>query len=92
MTEEEFQQFLKGYEEMLKRQQAQQADDKRTEAAGNRGGASGLNTGTRRVQPGSGKPGELENAGTALPPPEYRKAYSEFTEELAKPRAPRQPR
>jgi hypothetical protein len=94
MSEEEYQQFIKGYEDMLKRQQAQQqVEDNRQFAPGSRGGPSSLNTaGPRRVKSGTGNPGDLENAGIDGAPPEYRKAYKEFTEELAKPKSPREKR
>ncbi len=82
MTEEEYRKFLQAYEEMLKRKQADPtAKDNKLANPKSRGG--NLNSiGARRVEP-KGKDDKVQRNGLALPPPEYRDAYKEFTEKLS---------
>lgn len=82
ITEEEYQQFLKAYEAMLRRQKAAAASAKRD---GPQQGGNLSSLGPRQVESSStGEAQKLLNAGAALPPPEFRDAYRQFTEELAK--------
>jgi hypothetical protein len=83
MTEEDYQRFLKAYEEMLKKQ-APPAEDKETLAGPQRGGGSLRNQGVRQVQPGGPtKTGNLERGGAAEPPPEFRESYKVFSKQLS---------
>ncbi len=82
MTEEEYQKFLRAYEEMLKRKRSEPAaKDEKLADPKNRGGNLN-NIGARRFDP-KGKDDKVQRSGAALPPPEYREAYKEFTEKLS---------
>lgn len=81
MTPEQYRQFLKDVAELQKKRAAESAKDR--QRGGN--GASAANSGAKRVEGGTEKPGQLERGGTSLPPPEYRDGYKTFTEEVAKP-------
>lgn len=82
MTEEEYQKFLRAYEEMLKRKQSEPAaKDEKLADPKTRGSDLG-NLGPRRLDP-NGKDDKVQRGGVALPPPEYREAYKEFTEKLS---------
>ncbi len=82
MTEEEYRKFLQAYEEMLKRKQADPTikDDKLPNPKSRGGDLNSLRA--RRVEP-KGKDDKVQRNGLALPPPEYRDAYKEFTEKLS---------
>lgn len=83
MTPKEFDDFCKAYKEKLQREA--RAPRPKEPLAGPQRGGSLTNDGPRRVDPGTtAKPDDLNNAGPALPPPELRNAYKEFTEELSK--------
>jgi hypothetical protein len=83
MTDQEYKEFLKAYEEKLRRE-ARAPRPKETLPGPQRGGAL-TNVGPRRVDPGTtAKSDDLNNTGPSLPPPELRNAYKEFTEELSK--------
>lgn len=83
ISDEEYRQFLKAYEE-ANRRKAQAPQPKEPTPGPQHGGSLG-NVGPRRVNPGTGaKPDNVQGAGPSVPPPEYRKAYKDFTEELSK--------
>ena len=83
MTEEEYRQFLKAYEEMLRRK-GPAAQEKEKLTAPQRGGGDLSNQNARRVVPGaSGKAGDLLRGGPAVPPPEFRDAANEFSRKLS---------
>jgi hypothetical protein len=83
MTEEEYRQFLKAYEEMLRRRQQtglsaeKPADPQATQTLPSFGG--------KAVTPSEGNSGEPGTEGRALPPPSYRDAYQKLTRELSRP-------
>jgi hypothetical protein len=82
-TEEDYQQFLKAYEEMLKRQ-VPAAAEKEDPAHPFRGNRSSQNQGVRRVESGvQTKVGNLERIGPTQAPPEFREAYREFSRRLS---------
>lgn len=83
MTEAEYQEFLKAYQEMLKRKTPQpKDDDKLPDPRRGRGNLS--NQAARRVEPGAkGKADKLQQSGAAFAPPEFRERYYEFTQKLS---------
>jgi hypothetical protein len=82
MTELEYKDFLKAYEEMLKRKQAEPGNEEKLSDPKARGGSLS-NRATRRVDKVKGKADTLQHRGEALAPPEFREAYREFTQELS---------
>lgn len=82
MTEQEYRDFLKAYEELLNKQAATPGDNE-TLAAPQRGGGTLPNAGLRQVKPGSGTADQLRRAGPALPPPEFRELHKEFSRRLS---------
>lgn len=85
MTEEEYRQFLKAMEAARKRKQ--KVDDEQLNAP-IRGGTPAANSGLRRVEDATNGTGDLSRAGSALPPPEFREAQSDFTRRLGEPVRP----
>jgi hypothetical protein len=85
MTEKEYQDFLRAYSEMLKRDQVEPGSDEKLANPKRTGGLRNL--AVKRVEGGKGKADRLQQAGPALPPPEFREAYKEFTEKLSSERA-----
>jgi hypothetical protein len=83
MTDEEYQQFLKAYEAMLKRQ-APPTAEKEDAVTPFRGNRDQQNQGVRKVEPGAQtKTGNLDRLGPTLAPPEFREAYKEFSRRLS---------
>jgi hypothetical protein len=83
MTEEEYQRFLKAYEEMLKRQPPP-AVGKQDMASPVKGNRILPNQAVRQVESGvPSKVGNLERVGPGQPPPEYREAFKDFTQRLS---------
>jgi hypothetical protein len=82
MTEQEYAEFLKAYESMVKRQKAQAEKNNLERSSGS--GKSPVNAGARRVQGGDQKPNNLQQGGASLPPPEMRDGYKGFTEDVSK--------
>jgi hypothetical protein len=78
MTEDEYRQFLKAYEEMLKRRHADNVGQEKLTDPKSVGGSLS-NRASHRVQ-GDGKSEDIQQGGVALPPPEFREAYNEFTQ------------
>jgi hypothetical protein len=81
MTEQEFQEFLRAYEAMLKRKQALDPGAEKLTDPKARGGNL-KNIGAKRMQP-TGKDDKATRGALALPPPEFRDAYKEFTEKIS---------
>jgi hypothetical protein len=75
MSPEEFQRFLKDYEDLLKRQTA--APKGKEVLPGVKHGGPLPSSGGRQIK-GQGKGGDVQGGGRALPPPGYRDAYAEF--------------
>jgi len=85
MTEAEYAEFLRNYEAMVQRQKsAAAAAEKADRERGAKAGGSAANSGAKRVQGGTDKPGDLNRAGAALAPPEMREGYKGFTEDVSK--------
>jgi hypothetical protein len=83
MTEEEYQQFLKAYQEMLKRN-TPEPKEKEKLAGPQTGNRTMRNQGVRRFDPGvESKTGNLERLGEALPPLKYREPHKEFSKGLS---------
>lgn len=81
MTEEEYQQFLKAYEEALRRRK----ETPRAEAlppAQQPGGPLPSFAGGSKA--GEGHPSDLGSSTNALPPPAYRDAYNKLTRDLSR--------
>jgi hypothetical protein len=88
MTKEEFEEFLKAKEAMLKKNPPA-ASQKDKEAAARQGNRGLTNQGVRRVQPNAITPGSnSESIGPLDAPTEYREAYREFTRQLNEVRPP----
>ncbi len=84
MTPEEYQQFYRRLEEMLKRRQTDaKATDPNNLQRGTGRGNSAANSGARRIEGGTDRKGDLQRGG-ALAPPEYRDGFKGFTEEVSK--------
>lgn len=82
MTEEEYRQFLRAYEEMLKRQ-GQLPEEKEKLVAPQKGNALAGQS-TRRIVPGAqNKAGNLSRSGRALPPEGFREIQNEFSKKLS---------
>ncbi len=81
MTEAEFQEFVKAYEAMLKRKPQRISDEEKL-ADPKAGGGKLTNIGARQMNP-TGKDDKTLKGGIALPPPEYRDVYKEFTEKIS---------
>jgi len=83
MTDAEFQSFAKAYEEMRKRT-APSPQTKEKLATPLQGNAPLPNQGVRKIDAGAvKKTPNLERSGPALPPPEFREAYEEFSRLLS---------
>jgi collagen type III alpha len=87
MTEEDYQKFLKAYEEALRRRKDTSRADKPPDT---RPGAPLPSFGGQAVK-GSGSKDDLGADAKALPPPSYRDAYREFTKQLSRPQDKKQP-
>ncbi|MCS6850628.1 MAG: hypothetical protein NZ700_05605 [Gemmataceae bacterium] len=85
MTKEDFERFLRSYEAVLQRQPPAAPSDKPT---GPQRGGPLPNLGPRQVQGSGTEVKNVSTSGPALPPPELRDAYREFTEGLAKMKRP----
>jgi hypothetical protein len=84
MTEAEYQQFLKSYEDLLKRQSKgglPGADDK---VRGSGLGGSSANSGARKVEAGPKSGPDTQRAGRGQAPPEFRDQYRDFTSEQSR--------
>jgi hypothetical protein len=85
ISDQEYKDFLKAYEDKLKREAAEKTTpDKLPDAR--RTGGSMSNRSSRQVQSTDKKEDKLQHAGKAEPPPGFGPAYKEFTEETAKSR------
>src|SRR5262249_31641031 len=84
MTEEQYREFLKGYEDMLKKRKEATTADKNNQVRGTGTGASPANRGARRVQGNAEQPKDLQRGGAVLAPPEFRDGYKGFTEDVSK--------
>lgn len=83
MTEEEFQKFVKAYQQMLERRQPP-GTDKENLTSPQRGNRALPNQKVRMVDPREQtKDGSLQRLGPALAPPEFRKAYQEFSRQIS---------
>jgi len=83
MSEDEYREFLKAYESLVKRAKAakpEAADRVRGAAKG----ASSANTAARKVDPGEKSGPKTERGGRGAPPPEFREQYKETTEQQSK--------
>jgi hypothetical protein len=83
MTEEDFQKFVKAYEDMLKRKQPAAAE--RNNLTGpQRGNRSLPNQRVRQVDPREqAKGGNLQRLDPSVAPPEFREAYREFSRRIS---------
>lgn len=81
MTEQEFKDFLKAYEAANRRKDAASAKEP---LPGPQTGGPLTNSGASRVTPVKPLTDPLPTTGPSVPPPEFRKAYKDFTEELSK--------
>jgi collagen type III alpha len=82
MTPEEYQQFLKAYQEMLKRKESEVGNEEKLTDP--KAGSRGL--GSMKSRAGAapkGKTDDLQHGDTSLPPPEFREGYPEFTRKLS---------
>jgi collagen type III alpha len=82
MTPEEYQQFLKAYQEMLKRKESEVGNEEKLTDP--KAGSRGL--GSMKSRAGAapkGKADDLQHGDTSLPPPEFREGYPEFTRKLS---------
>jgi hypothetical protein len=85
MTEEDFNRFVKAYQEMLKRKQPAAAD-KENLAGPQRGNRAQPNQKVRLVDPREqGKESNLQRQGPVPAPPEFREAYKEFSKRISEP-------
>ncbi len=83
ITDQEYNDFLKAYDEKLKREAAEKkTPDKLPDPR--RPGGQYSNRGSRQVQSSDKKEDKLPHAGKAEPPPGFGPAYKEFTEETAR--------
>jgi hypothetical protein len=83
MTEAEYREFLKAYEEMLSRKGRPVPNDT---VKGGTGGPSRVNeTGVKRLGPSGDKADALERGGPLQPPREFQPGFRSFTEKLARP-------
>lgn len=79
MSKEQYEQFLRDYAELAKRQEAGRGD---VEAPAGRSGPM-ANMGGKVIKPAAGaKSDDVRGGGRAKPPPEYRDAYKEFLQKL----------
>jgi hypothetical protein len=81
MTDAEYRDFLKAYEDMLRNRPGGHADDEKLTDPKAKGGNL-RNIGPKQMKP-TGKDNKTNTAGIALPPPEFRDAYKEFTEKIS---------
>jgi hypothetical protein len=82
MTEEEYQQFLKAYQKMLQRKQAEPGgEEKLTDPKAASRGLRSMKS--RASSNGKGKADDVSHGDTSLAPPEFREAYQEFTRKLS---------
>lgn len=84
ISEEDYRAFLKAYEEMLKRPQAQARGNETLPAP--KTGSTLPSVGARQVKP-TGTATDVKAGARPQPPPRYRDAYREFTRQLASPDA-----
>jgi hypothetical protein len=83
MTEEDFQRFVKAYEDMLKRKQLAGAERDNL-VVPQRGNRSLPNQKVRQVGPREqGKAGNLQRLDPSVAPPEFREAYKEFSRRIS---------
>jgi hypothetical protein len=75
MSREQFEQFLRDYADLVRRQQAEKEEPGKGPAR--RGDTLPSMVGGTKGRPG-GKATDLKSEGRAKPPPEYREAYSDF--------------
>jgi hypothetical protein len=85
ITEQEYKDFLKAYEDKLKREAAEKTKPDKLPDPRRPGGFLS-NRASRQVQSTDKKEDKLPHAGNAEPPPGFGPAYKEFTEETAKSR------
>lgn len=84
MSDEDYRRFLKAYEDMLKRQKDRSARAENvpeSQPVGRLPSIAGGNSRTGEIKPGD----DLGSEGRALPPPQYRDPYREFTKQMARP-------
>lgn len=82
MTPEEYQQFLKAYENMIKNDRGQGGEKEKLPAP-MRGGAAQPNRGLFQVESVANPKLSAESSGPALAPPEFRDAYNKFSRGLS---------
>ncbi|MBY0524967.1 MAG: hypothetical protein K2R98_16295 [Gemmataceae bacterium] len=84
MTKEQYDKFLKDYEARLKELKSSAQEQEKIEKA-LLGSGQRPNPGVTRVRPPTtGTRDPLQGVGPLLPPSEFQKSYSDFTEELSK--------
>ena len=81
MSREEYDRFLKAYEQMLKNDRLKPA--KETLPAPFKGSAPEANRGIRQVDAVADPKFSAERGGPAVPPPGFQDAYSKFTRGMA---------
>jgi hypothetical protein len=84
MTEEEYQQFLKSYQDLVKRSKDAPKPDAADKVRGAGQGGSAANTAARKVEAGPKTGPKTDRGGRGVAPPEFRDQYREFTEEQSK--------
>jgi hypothetical protein len=83
MSDDDFQNFLKAYQEMQNRKHPATADKEKL-AVPQTGNRTLSNTNVRRVEPGErGKAGTVQRLGPTFAPPEFREAYKEFSKRIS---------
>jgi hypothetical protein len=87
MSEEDYQKFLRAYEDMVWRRQEQASREEALPRSQQAGPLPSF--GGRRDKPGNATPGDLDGDARALPPAPYRDAYRKFTEQMSRPSAPK---
>jgi hypothetical protein len=82
MTPEEYEQFLKAYQEMLKRKETEVGNEEKLTDP--KAASRGLRSLKSRAGAGAkGKTDDLQHGDTSLPPPEFREGYPEFARKLS---------
>src|SRR5262249_59396907 len=83
MSKEQFEQFLRDYAELARRQP--KTEDKEVVPPAGRTGETLPSMVGKPSKASNKKPDDLRNEGKPKPPPEYRKAHDEFLKRLLTP-------
>jgi collagen type III alpha len=89
MTDEEYQAFLRSYENLVKRSKDAPKPGADDRARGGATGGSSANAGAKKVENGPKTGPQTNRGGRGPAPPEFRDQYKEFTEEQSKQAKPK---